>query len=88
MDLNELMHPVDAAKELNTSSHGLEALANSTFLEKQWGYKNINGKSADWWYLKKQIEELKGLDTSALLGYRGQSAFSVEFEKWSSRVSV
>lgn len=47
MENYKLMHPSDVCKYLNCEPYLLEALANSTYLEKQHGWRKIDGKAAD-----------------------------------------
>ena len=88
MENYKLMHPSDVCKYLNCEPYLLEALANSTYLEKQHGWRKIDGKAADWWYLKSQVDKLKSLDYCALIGFHGKERFLIESEKWEKIVKT
>ena len=76
------IHPLDAEKQLNSTMHTIEALSNTDFLPKQHGWMSKNGKTSEWWYYKTDVEKLMGMDLAALLGFKGEPAFDVEFDKW------
>jgi hypothetical protein len=79
---SELIHPADAMKMLDCSGHALRALNNRGFCDIVNGYRNINDQRADFWYKKEHVLRLKGLDTSALLGYKGIIEMKAEAAKW------
>jgi hypothetical protein len=87
INTENLVHPNDAVKELGCINSTFMAMVNSTFLETQYVNRtDEQGRFCGQWYLKRHIEDLKGLDFGALIGFKGSENFNIEFSKWQSRV--
>jgi len=59
-----LVTPRDAEKEINISPSTIEAISNNGYLTKYW-------VDARFYYNQAEINCLKGLDITALLGFGG-----------------